>query len=258
MRRRLIAGNWKMNGLRADGRALAEAVVAKAGGAAAKSDLLLCPPATLLADVAAIVRASDVALGAQDCSAEAGGAFTGEVSAEMVADLGCGFAILGHSERRRLHGEDDAIVARKAARAQAAGLNAIVCVGETADQRDRGLARETVGAQLHGSLPEDCDPGALLLAYEPLWAIGTGRTPSARDIERVHGFLRERLIERFSDAGAAVRLLYGGSVRPGNAGKLLSADHVDGALVGGASLDADDFIAIALASAGNPPGHCDP
>ncbi len=249
MQRRLIAGNWKMNGLRANGCALATAVVERAGTASLKDDLLLCPPATLLGDIAAIVSGSAVALGAQDCSGEVGGAFTGDVSAEMVADLGCSFVIVGHSERRGPRGENDTIVARKAACAQAAGLNAIVCVGETADQRDSGLALQVVGGQLAGSLPSNCDPEPLVVAYEPVWAIGTGRTPSVGDIEEVHSFLRDKLVERFSDAGAAVRLLYGGSVEPGNAGEILSADKVDGALVGGASLDADDFIAIAAAGA---------
>ena len=248
MRRRLIAGNWKMNGLRAEGRALAQAVVDRVGDVPSDRDLLVCPPATLLGDIAEIIAEGHVALGAQDCASEARGAFTGDVSAEMIADLGCNFVILGHSERRQYQGDTDAIVASKTIQAQAAGLNAIVCVGETAEQRDKGKALDVVGAQLAVSLSKGCNPKALVLAYEPVWAIGTGRTPRTEDIEQVHGFLRRVLIERFEDAGAEVRLLYGGSVKPDNAREILSVAEVDGALIGGASLDANDFIAIAGAT----------
>ena len=248
MRRRLIAGNWKMNGQRAEGRALAQAVVDRAKNVPSDRDLLVCPPATLLGEIAAIIAVGRVALGAQDCAIEERGAFTGEVSAEMIADLGCSFVIVGHSERRQFQGETDAIVAKKTVRAQAAGLNAIVCVGETAEQRDNGKALDVVGGQLAVSLSHDCDPKALVVAYEPVWATGTGRTPSTRDIEQVHGFLRRALVERFKDEGAKVRLLYGGSVKPDNADEILSVAEVDGALIGGASLDANDFIAIADAT----------
>ena len=240
-RRPLIAGNWKMNGLAADGLALARALAAAPEGAA---DLLVCPPATLLAPVASILSGSPVALGAQDCHAREAGAHTGDLSAEMLADAGCAYVIAGHSERRAAHGESDAAVGAKAAAAHRAGLVAIVCVGETAAERDAGEAEAVVAASLLGSLPDSARPGNTVVAYEPVWAIGTGRTPTVDEVAAVHAALRAAL----GDRGGGTRILYGGSVKPDNAGALLAPCDVDGALVGGASLSAADFLAIAGAA----------
>jgi triosephosphate isomerase len=238
----LIAGNWKMNGLRADGLALAKAILA--GARDLRGELLLCPPATLIAPVGEAIKGSAVALGGQDCHPAAGGAFTGDIAAPMLADLGCRYVILGHSERRAGHGESDALVKAKATAALGAGLVPIVCLGESEAERDRGEALTVVGRQLAGSLPEGARAADIVVAYEPVWAIGTGRTPSAADIEAVHAHLRHGLAGRFADAGA-VRLLYGGSVKPANAREILALANVNGALVGGASLKAEDFLAIA-------------
>ena len=245
----LIAGNWKMNGLRADGLPLARGVVDGARQSDVNADLLVCPPATLLGEISEIVAGSAVALGAQDGAAEVQGAFTGDISAEMLSDLGCSFTILGHSERRQLHHESDALVAKKVAAAQDAGLCPIVCVGETEAQRNDGSALATVRGQISGSLPPSCDPGNLVVAYEPVWAIGTGRTPTLAEIKEVHGDLYTCLRDRFDGAGPKIRLLYGGSVKPDNAAEILAVQHVDGALVGGASLVAESFLAIARAGA---------
>ncbi len=240
-RRPLIAGNWKMNGLAADGLALARLLAAAPEGAA---ELLVCPPATLLAPVAAALADSRVALGGQDCHAEQAGAYTGDISAEMLADAGCSHVITGHSERRAAHGESDAVVRAKAAAAHRAGLVAIVCVGETAEERDAGRAEAVVAASLRGSLPESARPENTVVAYEPVWAIGTGRTPTVEEVAAVHAALRAAL----EGHGAATRILYGGSVKPDNAQALLAPRDVDGALVGGASLSAADFLAIAGAA----------
>ncbi len=245
MRRALVAGNWKMNSLRADGLALARDVASVAARPSGNVDLLICPPATLLTDVAAKIADSVVALGAQDCAPDTRGAFTGDVSAEMLADIGCEFVILGHSERRQIHGETSELVSRKVVAAQGFNLRPIVCVGETAAERDGGTALAVVAEQIGLSLPQSCDAIMLVVAYEPVWAIGTGRTPTIGEIEEVHAFLRDRLRNRFADAGGKIRLLYGGSVKPENAREILAAENVDGALVGGASLNADDFLAIA-------------
>ena len=245
MQRALVAGNWKMNGLRADGLALAQDVASVAARPAGNVDLLICPPATLLTDVVAKIADSVVALGAQDCAPDTRGAFTGDVSAEMLADVGCEFVILGHSERRQIHGETSELVSRKVVAAQGFNLRPIVCVGETAAERDGGTALAVVSEQIDLSLPQSCDAITLVVAYEPVWAIGTGRTPTIGEIEEVHAFLRDRLRDRFADAGGKIRLLYGGSVKPENAREILAAENVDGALVGGASLNADDFLAIA-------------
>jgi len=243
-RRPLVAGNWKMNGRRADGLALAVAVVAGAGNIGA--ELLVCPPATLLAPIGEALAGTAVALGAQDCHPAPSGAYTGDISAPMLADLGCRYVIVGHSERRAGHGESDAVVRAKAEAALAAGLIAIVCLGETEAERDRGEAFAVVGRQLAGSLPEQANAANTVVAYEPIWAIGSGRTPTAGDIAGLHGHLRAELAERFADA-AGFRLLYGGSVKPGNCNEILVTADVDGALVGGASLKAEDFLAIARA-----------
>ncbi len=243
-RRPLVAGNWKMNGRRADGLALARAVVAGAGNIGA--ELLVCPPATLLAPIGEALAGTAVALGAQDCHPAPSGAYTGDISAPMLADLGCRYVIVGHSERRAGHGESDALVRAKAEAALAAGLIAIVCLGETEAERDRGEAFAVVGRQLAGSLPEQANAANTVVAYEPIWAIGSGRTPTAGDIAGLHGHLRAELARRFADA-AGFRLLYGGSVKPGNCNEILATADVDGALVGGASLKAEDFLAIARA-----------
>jgi triosephosphate isomerase len=241
--RQLIAGNWKMNGLLGGGRALAQGV--RDGAAGLGCDVLLCPPATLLTTVAAIVDGSAVMLGGQDCHEVASGAHTGDISAPMLADLGLTWVILGHSERRAAHGETDALVRAKAQAAAGAGLRAIICVGETEAQRTAGQATTVVGAQLAASLPEDF---AGVVAYEPIWAIGTGRTATSADVAEMHGFLRAALISRLGPAGAATRILYGGSVNAENAATLLAVPEVGGALVGGASLGAESFLAIARAA----------
>jgi triosephosphate isomerase len=237
-RSKLVAGNWKMNGLRADGAALARELVRRSAARPPRCELLLCPPATLLCEIAAVVAGSGIALAGQDCHAAAKGAHTGDISAEMLADAGCSHVILGHSERRRDHGESDAVVRAKIAAAWRAGLVAILCVGETRGEREAGEAAAVVAAQIAGSLPPGAEAGRLVLAYEPVWAIGTGLTPTLDDITLMHAGIRARL-------PAGVRILYGGSVNPGNAAEILALPEVDGALVGGASLDAGQFWAIA-------------
>jgi triosephosphate isomerase len=240
--RKLVAGNWKMNGLAA---AAAELDALHAAHPAPGCDVLICPPATLLARLAG----RGVALGGQDCHPAASGAHTGDVSAEMLRDAGAEAVILGHSERRADHGEDDALVAAKTRAAWRAGLVAIVCVGETEAERDAGRALDVVGRQLAASIPEGARADTLVVAYEPVWAIGTGRTPSLAEIGQVHGFVRAELAARFGDAtAAAIRLLYGGSVKPGNAAEIFAVPNVDGALVGGASLKAADFGPIVAAA----------
>jgi triosephosphate isomerase len=243
--RPLIAGNWKMHGLRADGLALARAVAAGAGGVAA--ELLVCPPFTLLAAVAEALSGGPVAVGAQDCHAAPKGAHTGDVSAPMVRDAGARFVILGHSERRADHGESDSLVRAKAEAAIGAGLVPIVCVGESEAQRLAGQAELVVTAQVDGSLPDGFAAAGGVVAYEPVWAIGTGRTPTEAEIAAIHAAIRSGLRTRFGAAGEGMRILYGGSVKPGNAAAILALPHVDGALVGGASLVAEDFLAIARA-----------
>ena len=249
--RTLIAGNWKMNGLRADGVTLAKTIAGNAPSVTEKADLLLCPPATLISlvgnTVGEALRSGLVSIGGQDCHAEASGAHTGDIAAAMLADLGCAYAIVGHSERRTNHREDDPLVWSKAIAAQSAGLTASICVGETEQERDRGDALDVVKRQITGSLPDAAKAANTVIAYEPVWAIGTGRTPSADDIVEMHDAMRALLVEKMSD-GDQVRLLYGGSVKPGNAAEILAVENVNGALVGGASLVADDFLAIAAAA----------
>jgi triosephosphate isomerase len=242
--RPLIAGNWKMNGLKAS-IAEFDAMLAGAAPVAAKADLLVCPPATLVAAFAEKARGSKVAVGAQDCHPKASGAHTGDISAEMLADAGASAIIVGHSERRADHGESDLLVRQKAEAAWRAGLTAIVCVGETQGQRDAGHTLDILHGQLNLSLPEGSRAANLIVAYEPVWAIGTGLTPTAGDVEQIHGFIRELLASRFSGEGAGMRILYGGSVKPSNAVELMAVANVNGALVGGASLKAADFLAIA-------------
>jgi triosephosphate isomerase len=245
MRRTLIAGNWKMNGRAADTEVLDDIV---RGAADAPADILVCPPATLIARFAERAGNSAVAIGGQDCHPEPSGAHTGDVSAGMLADAGARAVILGHSERRADHHETDALVRAKTGAAWRAGLLAVVCVGETEAERDAGRAGEVVAAQLAGSVPDGATPERLAVAYEPVWAIGTGRTAGAGEIVAMHGAIRASLSERFGEAaGAEFRLLYGGSVKPENAAAILALEEVDGALVGGASLRAADFLAIVAA-----------
>src|SRR5579871_2613025 len=242
--RPLIAGNWKMNGLKAAEGEFA-AMLAGAPAVAAKADLLVCPPATLIAAFADKARGTAVAVGAQDCHPKPSGAHTGDLSAEMLADAGATAIIVGHSERRADHDETDALVRQKAEAAWRAGLTAIVCIGETRAQRDAGKTLDICGGQLRGSLPDGSTSPNLAVAYEPVWAIGTGLTPTAGDVEQVHRFIRETLTSRFKGHGAGIRILYGGSVKPSNAAELMGVANVNGALVGGASLKAADFLAIA-------------
>jgi triosephosphate isomerase len=241
-RRPLVAGNWKMNGL-SGAHVKLEEVIAASGTVAATVDLLLCPPFLLIPGFAERARGTRVAVGGQDCHAAPFGAHTGDISAEMLADAGASAVIVGHSERRRDHHETDAQVRAKAQAAQRAGLLAIVCVGETRAERDGGRARAAVGTQLDGSLPDDA--AKLVVAYEPVWAIGSGVTPTLDDVADMHGFVRQQLSVHFGAAGQGIRILYGGSVQPENAQQLMAVANVDGALVGGASLDPQAFLAIA-------------
>jgi triosephosphate isomerase len=243
--RPLVAGNWKMNGT---GASLGEVDRLKAGLAERAgrlaADVMLCPPATLVAAMAARALDSKIGIGGQDCHAKASGAHTGDISAEMLKDAGATAVIVGHSERRADHGESDAVVRSKAEAALRAGLTAIVCVGETADQRKAGRTLEIVGGQLAGSIPEAATAANVIVAYEPVWAIGTGLTPTAADVAEVHAMMRAALVKRFGPEGERMRLLYGGSVKPSNARELMGVAEVNGALVGGASLKADDFLGI--------------
>jgi triosephosphate isomerase len=248
LRRPLVAGNWKMNGLRASAAELA-GIIDGARDLAAAVDLMVCPPATLILPFAAqsASAGSLLLIGAQDCHAQASGAFTGDISAEMLKDAGATAVIVGHSERRTYHKETDADVRAKAAAAWRAGLLAIVCVGETRAEREGGRARAVVERQLDASLPDGATPQTLVIAYEPVWAIGSGLTPTAADVAEMHGAIRARLSARFGDMGQGMRILYGGSVKPSNARELLRVADVDGALVGGASLKAAELLAIAAA-----------
>jgi triosephosphate isomerase len=242
MRRKLAAGNWKMNGTGgslAELRALADAIAPDPD-----TDVLICPPATLLTRAYEIAEGTDVLIGAQDCHASEKGAFTGDISAPMIADTGAGHVIVGHSERRSAHRETDMEVCEKAEAALAAGLSPIICIGESEEQRVAGKTLDVLGAQLDGSCPDTATGATTIIAYEPIWAIGTGRVPTIKQIAEVHDFLRERLTGRFGDDGAAFRLLYGGSVKPENAAEIFTCANVDGALVGGASLKAADFAPI--------------
>lgn len=241
-----IVGNWKMNGIRAT---LAEArAIDRAAARYPAVDVALAPPFTLIHGMNEAVQ--DIAVGGQDCHAKASGAFTGDVAAGMLADAGARFVIVGHSERRAIHGETNEDVRVKADAAQEAGLDVILCVGETEAERDSGQAEAVVASQLDGSLPRGDDAAAkLAVAYEPVWAIGTGRVPSVEDVGAMHRAIRARLVEIYGEAGAGVRILYGGSVNAGNASELLAADDVGGALVGGASLTAESFSTIISAAA---------
>jgi triosephosphate isomerase (TIM) len=247
-RRPLIAGNWKMNGLRSDGLALAEGVAAGVRQSGwTDRDVLICPPATLVLAVVEAVQGSGVLVGGQNCHAKVSGAHTGDVSAEMLRDCGASFVIVGHSERRADCGESDATVRGKAEAAWRAGLLPIVCIGETLSQREAGDTLDVLETQLRGSVPVGANAARLIVAYEPVWAIGTGKTPTTPEVAAAHAHIRKVLGDLVPDA-AGVRLLYGGSVKGSNAAELLAAGDVDGALIGGASLKADEFLAIAKAA----------
>ena len=241
--RPLVVGNWKMNGLRSAAAEFSRIV--EGARKLAAVDLMICPPATLLVLFAAAAKGTPVLIGAQDCHAEPSGPFTGDLSAEMLKDAGASAVIVGHSERRSYHHETDADVRAKALAARRAGLCAIVCVGETRAEREGGRALAVVGTQLDGSVPDGATAENLVVAYEPVWAIGSGLTPTPSDVAEMHAFVRQRLGSRLGEEGQGIRILYGGSVKPSNAKELLHVANVDGALVGGASLKADEFLAIA-------------
>jgi triosephosphate isomerase (TIM) len=246
--RPLVAGNWKMNGSLAMAGTLIGDLKAKLSAGSAVVDLLVCPPFPYLAAVDNLVRGSNLALGGQDCHADASGAHTGDVAASMLADLGARYVILGHSERRTDHGESSATVAAKAKAALAAGLTAIICVGETEAQRNAGEELKIVEKQIVESVPSEASAGNTVVAYEPVWAIGTGKTPTTGDVAAMHKHIRGLLKQRVT-GGAEIRILYGGSVKPSNAAELMAVAEVNGALVGGASLKAEDFWAIAEGAA---------
>lgn len=251
MRRPIVAGNWKMNGLSSSIAELDSLMKGYSPELAARVDLLLCPPFTLIEEFAAAAAGSHILIGAQDCHPKPSGAHTGDVSAEMLADSGARAVIVGHSERRASYGERDELVRAKAEAASRAGLMAVICVGETAEERENGQTLEIVGRQLKGSIPDGASAERVIVAYEPVWAIGTGKTPTVGDIAEVHGLIRQEVSARLGkQAGEAMRILYGGSVKPDNARTLLTTSDVDGALVGGASLLARDFLAIAESYAG--------
>ena len=245
----LVAGNWKMNGLIASLQE-AEALKEKLAGAQPRCDVMLCPPFTLLSRMNKVLGNSDIGLGGQDCHWEPSGAHTGDIAAEMLADIGCTAVIVGHSERRTDHGETDDIVRKKAAAAHRAGLISIICIGETIDERKAGKTLEVLSTQIAGSLPEGCNAANTVIAYEPVWAIGTGLTPTTEEVAEAHAHIRQELAALVggADEAARVRIQYGGSVKPGNAAELMAVDNVDGALVGGASLTAEDFFGIISAA----------
>lgn len=245
-RRPLVAGNWKMNGLR-NSRAEIKKLLSKLSGSRLSCDILICPPAPLLSDFKLLVKGTRLHLGGQDCHSEETGAHTGDISAEMLANVGARFVIVGHSERRADHGETDAEVRAKALAAHRAGLAAIVCVGETAVERRGKKTLQVIGNQLRRSLPDQATTANLVIAYEPVWAIGSGLTPTSEQIAEVHGFIRKKLHTRYGRESLEMRILYGGSVKPDNAADLLAIDNVDGALVGGASLKAVNFWGIVCA-----------
>ena len=242
--RKLAAGNWKMNGT---AESLTEIAALAAATKGAACDILICPPATLIAQMAATAKGTDVMVGGQDCHAKVSGAHTGDISAAMLRDAGAGHVILGHSERRADHGETDGDVRAKAEAAGAAGLIRVICVGETEAERDAGTTLAIIGRQLAGSIPDGATAADTVIAYEPVWAIGTGRTPTLDQIAEVHDFMRKTLTDRFGAEAKGMRLLYGGSVKPSNAAEIFATANVDGALVGGASLMAADFSQIVTA-----------
>jgi triosephosphate isomerase len=245
--RPLVAGNWKMNGLAASLAELTSIGKGFMGGLETEADALICVPATLLARAADVLSATPVAVGGQDCHGKQSGAHTGDVSAEMLKDAGARYVIVGHSERRADHGETDAMVAEKAAAGWRAGLVSIICIGETREERDAGQTLDVLSRQIAGSVPVEAEPSNTVIAYEPVWAIGTGLTPTAEDVAQAHQHIRAQLAKRIGESAARMRILYGGSVKPSNALELLAIANVDGALIGGASLKAADFLGIAEA-----------
>lgn len=240
----LIAGNWKMNGTSASLGEVQRLAELLAAGERPRCTIVICPPATLLAPLNAIAAPSGIVTGGQDCHHLPSGAHTGDISAQMLADAGAQYVIVGHSERRANHGETDALVRDKAVAAMTAGLRPIICVGETEEERRAGRAEEVVATQIAGSVPEQIGQLGIVIAYEPVWAIGTGLTPTSDDIAQMHDTVRRLLTERHGETGAATRILYGGSMKPANAREILRIENVDGGLVGGASLLANDFHAI--------------
>nr|WP_321444483.1 triose-phosphate isomerase [uncultured Cohaesibacter sp.] len=243
----LVAGNWKMNGLKASAPELDALITGFDAELAAKADTMICPPFTLVGAFAEKAADSAVQIGAQDCHFNVSGAHTGDISAQMLADAGASAVIVGHSERRADHGESNDIVKSKAEAVWAQDLVAIICVGETESERKGGETLDVVGSQLTGSVPAGATAANTVIAYEPVWAIGTGLTPTADDVAQVHAFMRKQLTETFGEEGASMRLLYGGSVKASNAVELMGVENVDGALVGGASLKAADFLGILAA-----------
>ncbi len=241
--RPLVAGNWKMNGTTAmlkEPRLLA----AMLRDVKLKCDVMLCPPATILRRVKSVMKGSRIKLGGQDCHTAASGAHTGDISALMLKDAGASAVIVGHSERRTNHKETDAVVAAKASAAHKAGMTAIICIGETLDERKGGKTLSVLSEQIKGSVPEGSTAANTVIAYEPVWAIGTGLTPTTAEVAEAHAHIRADLSKVMGEEGAATRILYGGSVKPSNAAELMGVDNVNGALVGGASLKASDFIGI--------------
>lgn len=246
MRKKLIAGNWKMNCLLQEGTDLAKQLATAVKAEKFNCDFLICPPFTILGAVKKCLRGTKISLGAQDVHFAEKGAHTGDISPLMLTDLGCGYVIIGHSERRTDHFESDELINKKAVAAHATGLNTVICVGETEEQRDSGKALQVCESQINNSVPNDATAKNTVIAYEPIWAIGTGKTPTAKDVEEVHAAIRKTLAKKLGKSVAnKMRILYGGSVKPNNAEELLSLPDVDGALVGGASLKAQDFINIA-------------
>ena len=246
-RKKMIAGNWKMNGLLADGVDLAKGIAQEVKSMGKpECEFLVCPPFTLLTSVKKVLRGSKVALGAQDAHFAEKGAHTGDISPLMLKEIGCQYVILGHSERRADHGESSELVNKKAVAVNAAGLKTVICIGETLEQRDAGKTIEVCTKQIQGSVPETATSANTVIAYEPVWAIGTGKTPTAQDVEEVHAAVRKALAKKLGKGNAGKMLiLYGGSVKPSNAKEFLSLPDVDGALIGGASLKVSDFISIA-------------
>lgn len=240
----LIAGNWKMNGLKASAAEFEKLGSLLAGGSRGASTVVICPPATLVSEFSEKGARLGVQVGGQDCHPDKSGAHTGDISATMLADAGARYVIVGHSERRADHGENDGLVRAKAQAALSAGLAPIICVGETESERRGGHANDVVASQLAGSVPDEAASAAIVIAYEPVWAIGTGLTPTIADIADMHAHLRALLVKRFGEVGQGIHILYGGSMKPNNAKDILAVPNVNGGLVGGASLLANDFYAI--------------
>lgn len=246
--KRLIAGNWKMNGLFAQLEQLEELAKSVTPAVAAATDVAICVPSTLLAAASQAAYGSELAIGAQDCHAEKSGAYTGDVSAQMLAEAGARYVIVGHSERRAAYAESDSLVSKKAQAALDEGMDPIICLGETLQQRESGQTLAVIGSQLEGSVPDTAEPQRLVVAYEPIWAIGTGLTANVAQIEEVHSAIRAGLVAKFGESGRGIRILYGGSMKAENAPEILAVPNVDGGLVGGASLTNAAFLPIISAA----------